>query len=107
MTRSLPLRSPKTETITVSELRKNLAETMRRVEEGEARYIVERAGRPSVALVADRELRYLDERQSIIDRGWDAVNQIRDAFAEYSEQEVEDMVTEAIREVDKARRGAH
>lgn len=91
-----------TETISVSEMRKDLANTLRRVEEGEVRYVVERAGRTVGVLVSERDLTAIQTREQQRADAWAALREMRKGFVDVPPDELQAEIDKAVREVKEA-----
>lgn len=87
-----------TDTMSVSDVRKDLATSFDRVRKGTARIRVEKSGIPVGAIVSENDLRILEER----DRQWarfdEIVAEYREAFKDVPLEEIEAELEQAKRE---------
>ena len=98
--------SPRTETKTVSETRKDFSETLNQVYRGEIRVLVEKNGIPVGAIVSPRELEQLERIDQERRLTLEAFAAARNAFAGIPEEEIEREVWKAIAEVEEENRRA-
>lgn len=96
--------SPKTETKTVSETRRNFSETLNRVYRGETRVLVEKSGIPIGAIISNDDLERLQRQEAARAEQWAAVDRMREAFADIPEDELSLEIEKAVSEVKEERR---
>lgn len=95
---------PKTETMNVSEARRQFSETLDRVRRREARVIVEKSGIPVGAMVSMEDFARLpgiDERRAAL---LATLAESRKAFAGIPPEEIEEEIDKAIAEVKEEER---
>lgn len=90
--------APKTETMSISQVRKELASALDRVRSGEERIVVEKSGIPVGALVSLDALEVIRRQEKELDRMWASVNSIREAFKDVPIEEIEEELAQAKRE---------
>lgn len=95
---------PKTETKTVSETRQHFSETLNRVYRGETRVLVEKSGIPVGAIVSANDLEELRRMEARTAEQWAAVDRMRAAFADVPEDDFNDELGKAIKEVEEERK---
>lgn len=97
---------PETETMNVSEARRQFSETLDRVRRREARVVVEKSGIPVGAMVSMEDfarLTGIDERRAEL---LATLAESRKAFAGIPPEEIEDEIEKAIAEVKEEERVA-
>lgn len=96
------------ETISVSEARQKLSETLNHVREDNARYIVEKSGIPVAAVVPMEDIERLQQLDTVrAERLADlrkAIEVTREELADISPDEIEREIEKAISEVRASRR---
>jgi prevent-host-death family protein len=95
---------PETETMNVSEARRQFSETLDRVRRREARVVVEKSGIPVGAMVSMADLERLKQADENRIRLFEVMDRISAGFDDLSEEEVEAEVERAIAEVEQERR---
>jgi PHD/YefM family antitoxin component YafN of YafNO toxin-antitoxin module len=88
-------------TMKASEVRDKWSEAVNTVASDRARIRIERSGIPVAALVSPRDLEWLVERDRRLAELRETVEQMQDAFADVSEEEIEREVARALEEVRK------
>jgi len=89
-------KTSKTETMNVTEARRNFSDTLDRVRRGEARVILEKSGIPVGALISPNDLETLSRLEARRTEQWDGVQRLREAFADVSEEELDAEIVKAL-----------
>jgi prevent-host-death family protein len=95
---------PETETLNVTEARKQFSEALDRVRRRETRVVVEKSGIPVGAIVSMEDLARLRRDDEASTRLLSVMDRIAAGFDDLSEEEVEAEVERAIAEVEAERR---
>jgi PHD/YefM family antitoxin component YafN of YafNO toxin-antitoxin module len=97
---------PQTETIDASAAREQWDQLLERVHTEDARFLVERDGKPVAAIISTRDLevfqRYLQQRIDL----FAAIEEMREAFTDVPSEEIEREIERVIAEVRAERRAA-
>jgi prevent-host-death family protein len=97
---------PTTETITAAAAREQWDEIIDRVKTREARFLVERDGKPVAALISAHELEILERYQREREEDFKALDRMRAAFADVPDDEIEQEIEKALANVRAQRRRA-
>lgn len=97
-------KTPPVETMTVTETRQNLSETLNRVRRGESRVLVEKSGIPVGAILSPEDFEAFQKYEQRRAEQWAAVDRLRESFADVPEDELDAELEKAIREVKEERR---
>jgi len=98
----------KTETMSISDARKNFSEVVTRPLRGEGRVIVEKSGTPVGAIVSIEDVRRLEELDRESERIEDVLRRTQAGFRDVRPEEIERQISKAIAEVEadyRAERG--
>lgn len=95
---------PETETLNVTEARRQFSENLDRVRRREARIVVEKSGIPVGAIVSMDDLARLKQIDGNRTRLLEVMDEISRGFEDVSESEIEAEVEKAIAEVEANRR---
>jgi PHD/YefM family antitoxin component YafN of YafNO toxin-antitoxin module len=90
----------------VSEVREKWREAVDTVAQNQARIRIERSGMPIAGLVSAQDLEWLALRDQRLEELREVVSQMREAFADVPEEEIEAEVTKALAEVRRESRAA-
>lgn len=93
-----------TQTVNISEVRRQWSGLVNRVARRETRILVEKSGSPVAALVSTDDLRRLQELDAQRARDLAVLDRIAQAFAGVPADELENVVDRAVTEVRAARR---
>jgi prevent-host-death family protein len=99
-------KKPTTETISVSEARQKLSETLNRVREDNVRYIVEKSGIPVAAVVPLSVLEEAERKEAARLEAIRAFEAVQSGFVGVSEEEAEQEIAKALEEIKRERRMA-
>lgn len=90
---------PPVETMSVSQARQHLSDSLNRVYRGEARILVEKSGIPVGAIVSPRDLEDIELLNAKRLRALEALKESQSAFADVPSNELEREVVNAVAEV--------
>ncbi len=97
-------REPVTESLNVSEARKQWSGLLNRVARRETRFLIEKSGAPVAAVVSADDLRRLEELDARRQRDFAILDEIGQAFQDVSPEELEREVASALAEARAERR---
>jgi prevent-host-death family protein len=92
-------RERKTLTLNVTETRQQFSQLLNQVYRGEVRVVVEKNGIPVAALVTMSDAEVSDREQERRERAFAVIDEIREAFKDVPQDELDRMVEQAIAEV--------
>jgi len=90
---------PAVQTMKISEVRGQFNSLVNQVFRRETRVVVEKSGIPVAAIVSAEDLRRLDRWETQRDADFAVIDEIRAAFADVSEEEIEREVDRALAKV--------
>lgn len=90
---------PVTQTLNVSETRKQFSTLVNKVTRGEARVLVEKSGAPVAAIVSADDLHWLEEWDAQRERDFAILEEVGNAFKDVPAEEIEREVAKALAEV--------
>ncbi len=100
----MPVRQPSVETMKASQARENFSQLLNKIFRGETRVLIEKSGIPVAALVSAEDLKRLTHFESQRAERLTLLGRMRDAFADLSEEQIEQDVARVIARVrDQAR----
>jgi prevent-host-death family protein len=104
-------REPITRTMKASEARQNFSQLLNQVFRGETRVVVEKSGIPVAAIISAQDLEEFRRFEAEREKDFAIIDEIRAAFKDVPDEELEREVTRAVAEAraklrEEARRGA-
>lgn len=87
---------PMTQTLKASEARQNFSQLINQVFKGETRVLVEKSGIPVAAIISAEDLKRLTQLEAEWNRDFAVIDEIRDAFKEVPDDELEREVARAV-----------
>jgi prevent-host-death family protein len=99
-------RKPTTQTMKLSDARQQFSPLVNKVFRGEARVIVEKNGIPVAAIISADDLEELSQWEEEKRRDFAIIDELRDAFKDVPDEELELEVTRAIATARKRQRTA-
>jgi prevent-host-death family protein len=87
---------PVTQTMKATNVRQNWSQLLNQVARGKARVIVEKSGVPVAALISTDELEEMQQLKAERDRRFAVINELRAAFADVPDEELQDEVARAV-----------
>lgn len=99
-------REPMTKTMKASEARQQFSKVLNQVFKGESRVIVEKSGIPVAAIISANDLERLSQMEAERDKDFAVIDEIREAFRDVPDEELEREVTKAVAAAREKRRKA-
>lgn len=104
-------REPITQTMKASEARQHFSQLLNRVFRRETRVVVEKSGVPVAAIISAQDLEELNRFEAQREKDFAIIDEIRAAFKDVSDEELEREVARAVAEArrqlrEEAKRGA-
>ncbi|TAK37023.1 MAG: type II toxin-antitoxin system Phd/YefM family antitoxin [Chloroflexota bacterium] len=99
-------REPITQTIKASEVRQQFSQLINKVFRGETRVLVEKSGIPVAAIISATDLDELNRLEEERDKDFAIIEEIRAAFKDVPDEELEREVTKAITNARRKHRAA-
>ena len=97
-------REPMTKTMKASEARQQFSKLLNEVFRRETRVLVEKSGIPVAAIISAEDLKWLGRMEEERKRDFSILDEMREAFKDVPEEEIELEVNRAIAEVREERR---
>lgn len=91
-------REPMTQIMKASEARQNFSQVLNQVFKGEKRVLVEKSGIPVAAIISAEDLQRLSQLEAEWNRDFAVIDEIREAFKDIPDQELEREVAKAVTE---------
>lgn len=99
-------REPVTQTVKASEARQNFSQLLNQVFRGEDRIVVEKSGIPVAALISAKDLARLEWLEDERARSFAIIDEIREAFKDVPDEELEREVDKAVADARRKHRAA-
>jgi prevent-host-death family protein len=93
------MKKPETKVMRASEVRQHFAETVNEAAKGNARFVIEKNGAPSAAVVSARDLERLEQEDAQWEADWAFLDEVRAQFADVDPEELEREAAKALAEV--------
>lgn len=87
---------PTTQVLKASEARQNFSQILNRVFRGETRVVIEKSGIPVAAIISAADLRRFKQWEAERARRFKALDEIREAFKDVPDEELEREVERAV-----------
>ena len=85
----MPAKKPETKVMSASDVRQHFAETVNEAAKGQTRFVIEKNGAPSAAVVSARDLERLERLDAQWEEGWKVIDEMRAAFADVDPEELQ------------------
>jgi prevent-host-death family protein len=95
----MPAKKPETKVMSASEVRQHFAETVNEAAKGQARFVIEKNGVPSAAMISARDLEWLEFREAKWEEDWKVIDEMRAKLADIDPEELEREAAKALAEV--------
>jgi prevent-host-death family protein len=93
------MKKPETKVMSASEARQHFAETVNEAAKGKARFVIEKNGTPSAAVISARDLERLEFYDEKHEENFKILDEIRAAFADVDPEEIERQFAKDLAEV--------
>ena len=103
----MPEREPVTQTLNASAARQQWSRLLNRVYRREARVVVEKSGIPVAAIISTQDLERLLEFERQREKDFAIIDEVRAAFADVPDEELEREVGRAVANARRKLRGEH
>lgn len=100
----MPSKKPETKVMSASDVRQHFAETVNEAARGRTRFVIEKNGVPSAAVVSARDLERLEQEDAQWEADWAFLEEFRGRFADVDSDELERMAIETVREIREEKR---
>jgi len=87
------------EVVKASEARQHLSEILNKVHRGNVRILVEKSGIPVAGIVSARDMELLKQAEAQRERDFAIFDEIREAFKDVPDEEIEAEIAKALAEV--------